>query len=108
MLGKYKAAGAETKPELEKVTAERDELLVKTMTLDRQIFELKKDLRYAQHMKTECEAHLKILRIKYNESVLEKKSSSPRRSKNSDNAATAAVAAAVAAALESPSKKRSG
>jgi hypothetical protein len=66
--------------DLEKVTTERDQLFLAKISLDREVFELKKDLKYTRHMKTECEAHLKILQLKLQDS--NDKRGSPKRAIN--------------------------
>lgn len=65
---------------IEKLTAERDQQLLSTINLERELFDCRKELKFTKHAKVECEAHLKILRIKMQEqSDRRSNSRSPRK-----------------------------
>jgi len=65
--------------QVEKVLEERDKLLVNKINLERELFDCKKELKFIKHTKTECESHLKILRIKMQEQTERRSSRSPRK-----------------------------
>lgn len=50
--------------ELESVRAERDRLLGLQISQNRELFELRKELKHAEHHRTSAEANIKILRVK--------------------------------------------
>ena len=50
--------------ELETVREERDLLIGQKMSLDRELWEIRKELKYVKQQRTESEANLKILRVK--------------------------------------------
>jgi len=50
--------------ELETIRDERDLLTSQKMSLERELWDMKKDLKYTQQQRTESEANLKILRLK--------------------------------------------
>jgi len=60
--------------------------MIAKINLERELFECKKELRFIRHTKTECEAHLKILRIKMQDQNERRSSSrSPRKKKDSNH-----------------------
>lgn len=64
---------------VEKLSEERDKLVVNVINLERELFECRKELKFTRHAKTECESHLKILRLKMQEQQERRASRSPRK-----------------------------
>lgn len=50
--------------ELETIRVERDRLLAQKISLDRELFDCRKELKFANQQKITAEANLKIIRVK--------------------------------------------
>lgn len=70
---------------LERISADRDKLLLAKINLERELFECRKELKYVKHTKTECESHLKILRIKMQDQNDRRAASRSPRKKNGND-----------------------
>jgi len=85
-LGEFRGNDVLSSCPVEKVLEERDKLLVNKINLERELFDAKKELKFIKHTKTECESHLKILRIKMQEQNERRSSSrSPRKAQQNNS-----------------------